>query len=148
MAKTFEELEIYKLSCEFNRDVWALRSAIKTESPGTWHQLDRSAGSISDNIAEGFGRETRPDFKNFLRYSKGSAMEAHSQINRCLDRNLLDSNIALALMKKLRRVTAMINGLQKYLAKNPTKKDIAAEPVTTYGNESTSPDQTQVPSWW
>jgi len=56
MAKTFEGLEVYKLACEINNDVWKLRSAIKTESPGTWHQLDRAAGSIQDYITEGFDR--------------------------------------------------------------------------------------------
>jgi len=148
MAKTFEELEVYKLACEINNDVWQLRSAIKPESPGTWHQLDRSAGSISDNIAEGIGRETRPDFKNFLRYSKGSAMEAQSQISRCKERGLLSQDTASSLIKKLRRVTTMINGLQKYLAKNPSKKDVASEPITTYGAETDSLPHSQVPSWW
>ncbi|MFK8056373.1 MAG: four helix bundle protein [Saprospiraceae bacterium] len=123
MAKTFEELDVYKLSCEINKDIWTLRSSIKSESPGTWHQLDRSAGSISDNIAEGFGRETRPDFKNFLRYSKGSAMEAQSQINRCMDRELIDARTASTIIKKLRRVTVMITSFQRYLAQNRLKQE-------------------------
>lgn len=148
MAKTFEELDVYKLSCEINKDIWVLRSSIKAESPGTWYQLDRSAGSISDNIAEGFGRETRPDFKNFLRFSKGSAMEAQSQLSRCKDRELIDSSTALMIIKKLQRVTVMITGLQKYLSQNPQQQATVSEPVIIYGLGADSPLSTQVPSWW
>ena len=148
MAKTFEELDVYKLSCEVNNDVWELRNSIKHESPGTWYQLDRSAGSISDNIAEGFGRETRPDFKNFLRYSKGSAMEAHSQISRCSARGLIDEKAAKSLIQKLRRITAMLTSFQKYLAQERTHPGQASEPSGTYRSVNGTEPHSQLPSWW
>jgi four helix bundle protein len=38
-------------------------------------QTNRAVYSISNNIAEGAGRSTNPDFKNFLYYSLGSLNE-------------------------------------------------------------------------
>ena len=117
MAKTFGELEIYKRACLVNELVWALRFKIKTDSPGLWYQLDKSAGSISDNIAEGFGRDTRPDFKNFLRYARGSTLEAHCQVDRALNRQLISPEEGETLISELTQLNMMIKRFQEYLDK-------------------------------
>ncbi len=52
----------------------------RKEDYGLTSQLRRSSLSISDNIAEGFGREHSRDKKNFYIYSRGSANETKSQL--------------------------------------------------------------------
>ncbi|MEH6657385.1 four helix bundle protein [Leeuwenhoekiella marinoflava] len=41
-------------------------------------QMDRSFGSLMDNIAEGFGRSGNLEFRNFLGYAKDSCSELKS----------------------------------------------------------------------
>lgn len=54
-------------------------------------QINRSTGSIMDNIAEGFERGSQFEFVQMLSYSKGSAGETRSQLYRALDRRHIDS---------------------------------------------------------
>src|SRR5690606_22253536 len=47
--------------------------------------IRRTAASVSTNIAEGAGRNTVADFRNFCRISLGSANELHYQLRLACD---------------------------------------------------------------
>ena len=71
------------------------------ESFGLTSQLRRSAVSIPSNIAEGFGRLSRREFKRFLLIARGSQCELQTQmeIAKSLglgERHLLDESISLS----------------------------------------------------
>ncbi|MEP7375071.1 MAG: four helix bundle protein [Chitinophagaceae bacterium] len=52
-------------------------------------QVNRSSGSIMDNIAEGFGRGGNLEFIQFLEISHASAYKSQSQLYRILDRKYI-----------------------------------------------------------
>ena len=49
-------------------------------------QVVRSAGSISANIVEGYGRGTKKEFQRYLRVARGSAVETDNWL--CKAKNL------------------------------------------------------------
>jgi len=86
----FEDLEIWQLARELNVKVYPLIMSLhETRDFKLKNQLDGSAGSVMDNISEGFERDGNREFIQFLSISKGSLGEVRSQLYRALDRNHL-----------------------------------------------------------
>jgi four helix bundle protein len=89
--KKFEELEIWQMSRELDKKIFSLTEKEKFNKDfGIRNQIRDSAGSVMDNIAEGFGRGGNKEFVNFLSYAIGSCSETRSQLYRALDRNYID----------------------------------------------------------
>ena len=72
-VKSFEELEIWKLARELCLQVRLLtRKEQFSRDFRFCGQFNSAAGSIMDNIAEGFERDGNKEFINFLYIAKGS----------------------------------------------------------------------------
>lgn len=118
MAKIekFEDLEIWNKSREICIDIETL---FETTNLGKRFsirdQMDRSSGSIMDNIAEGFERNGNREFINFLSFSKGSCGELKSQLYRALDKKLISQNEFENLAIKIELVKNKIGAFMKYL---------------------------------
>ena len=78
---------------------------------GYRNQITDSGDSISSNIAEGAERNTKPEFKQFLGYAKGSAGETRSRLYIGRQLGYFSQPDADALLEELRRISRMINGL-------------------------------------
>ncbi len=93
----FEDLEIWRLAREEAKEIYKL-----TQNGGfakdfdLKNQINASAGSAMDNIAEGFERFTNKEFSQFLIISKGSNGEVRSQLYRAFDRNHISQEILTA----------------------------------------------------
>ena len=70
----FEKLDIYKKAKKFNADVRNFIKSTKLD-PTTKDQLRRASFSIVLNIAEGSGRFSRADRRNFYVISRSSIFE-------------------------------------------------------------------------
>ena len=79
------------------------------------HQMRSAATSIPSNIAEGNGRRTFADYRQFVAQAWGSAYELETQIVIATRRRFLDEAAAQSLLERTRQVCQLINGLLCYL---------------------------------
>lgn len=70
-----------------------------------------------DNIAEGFGRESRLEFINFLDISNGSLYESQSQLYRAFDYGLISKEILDLHYQEAEIIAAKIAAFMIYLNK-------------------------------
>ena len=87
----------------------------KAEMYGLVAQIRRAAVSIPSNIAEGQGRLTRGEFRQFLGHAKGSVFELDSQIQIARNLGYLCEGDADRLVSALDELGRMISGLLKSL---------------------------------
>src|SRR5690606_28055071 len=88
--RSFEEIECWQVARTMNRRIWSLMEAGAFRRDfALIDQINRSAGSAMDNIAEGFDGGSNAEFAKFLSYTQRSCSEVRSQLYRALDRNHL-----------------------------------------------------------
>lgn len=132
--KTFEDIEAWQRARVLANEIYELTlNDTFAKDYGLKDQINRSAGSMMDNIAEGFERNGRKEFIQFLSYAKGSAGEVRSQLYRAYDRNHINSNDLRALSDKAIEVGKLIGGLMNYLVKSTIKgTKFLEEPTPSY----------------
>ena len=120
--KRFEDIEAWKVSRELSGKLGVLidKGAFK-RSYCLIDQIERSSGSVMDNIAEGFERGTRAEFIQFLGYSKGSCGELRSQLYRVLDRKYVSKEQFDEFYSMAVRISAMLQKLIGYLQSTSVK---------------------------
>jgi four helix bundle protein len=120
--KRFEDILSWQEARELNKTISAM---IRLKKFGTNYslinQIERSAGSIMDNIAEGFERGGNKEFIQFLFIARGSCGELRSQAYRALDDNYISKTEFDNIYIQCSKVNRLIYSLISYL-KNSDKK--------------------------
>lgn len=85
------------------------------------NQIEGSAGSIMDNIAEGYERGGNREFVQFLYIAKGSCGELRSQLFRAMDRSYISQTEFEVLSLHSMRISSLIQKLINYLHNSQLK---------------------------
>jgi four helix bundle protein len=119
-SQAFEELEVFRLAARLADE---LRAAVhRWNSLDLWSsgiQMVRAADSIGANIAEAYGRGTRPDQARFLFIARGSAFELQYWTARATARQLPCPPAARATADEIGR---MLNGLIRSAGRAPRQQ--------------------------
>ena len=111
----FEKLEVYKKTKDFNVAVTKfLKSASLQKDEHS--QLKRASFSIMLNIAEGSGRFTKPDKRNFYVIARGSCFECVAVFDYLKETNAISADSFKEFYKKLEEISKMLFALIKGLS--------------------------------
>lgn len=108
-VRDFEELAIFQKARELSKKIYPVtnREGFKSDYRFV-QQIRAAAGSIMDNIAEGFERTGNKEFLNFLYIAKGSCGEVRSQLIRANDIGYLTLEEYEELYSDCRKLSASI----------------------------------------
>ena len=115
----FEDLEIWQLARTLCKDIYLTTDTREFKSDIRFcSQIRAAAGSIMDNIAEGFEREGKKEFTQFLFISKGSCAEVKSQLYRALDIEYISKEKFDFLSEQTQKLGLKITNMILYLKKS------------------------------
>ena len=84
-------------------------------------QIRAAAGSIMDNIAEGYGRGGNKEFIQFLSIAKGSTQEVLSQLYRAYDVQYITEQEFIETKQLLNTISVMLHNLLERLKQSDIK---------------------------
>ncbi|MBV6429311.1 MAG: hypothetical protein KIPDCIKN_03862 [Haliscomenobacter sp.] len=116
MVKRFEELEVWKNARFLALRIYFLINTTNIKKDFSLSdQMKRSAGSVMDNIAEGFDRNGSKEFIQFLSIAKGSCAEVRSQLYRASDQKFMEPATFEELLDLTDKISSQIQKLINYL---------------------------------
>ena len=118
MPFIFEKLQVYQKAIAFADDVCTLTRSFPRGYFFLADQLNRAALSVAANIAEGNGRFTKPDRRNFFGIARGSVQECVPLLELASRQSLLAAEQHQVLKSQLEELSRMLSGLIGSLEKH------------------------------
>ena len=131
MTQSFRDLVVWQRAMQLTVAIYKLtKSFPREEQFGLTSQIRRSVISIPSNIAEGQGRTTAGEFKQFLGIARGSTCEVQTQLEIARALNFGDAKLidgAEALSNEVRK---MLFGLLESVS--PESRQVARPKTVNY----------------
>jgi four helix bundle protein len=117
MAFMFENLQVYQKAVDLADQIAGLTEQFPRGYYFLVDQLNRAALSIATNLAEGNGRFTKPDRRNFFTIARGSTQECVPLLEIARRRGFIadaqHAELRSALEVIAKMTSGLINGLDK-----------------------------------
>jgi four helix bundle protein len=115
----YERLDAWKKAMRLATSTYAATQSFpRHELYGLTSQMRRAAISVPSNIAEGRGRDTKRDFRQFVIRARASAFELRTQITIAESLNYFSREEAKQLIDRCDDVLRVINGLIRHLTRS------------------------------
>jgi len=117
MATGLENLKIYKLSCRLEIFVHRVleRKFPREEKYRSVDQLKRSSASITNNIAESYGKYSYGMKINHLYIARGEIEETRSGFARACQKGFVSREISGFTIDKYEELLKLVNGYIRFL---------------------------------
>jgi len=107
----FQNLDVYRKAKELNKEVLKFLKGNKQIDSYIRDQLKRASISIVINIAEGSGKFSKADKRNFYTISRGSVYECVSLLELIFDENQITKERFDDFYQKFETLSKMLLGL-------------------------------------
>lgn len=115
---SYRDLRVWKLAIELAVDCYRETTRFpQAEIYGLTSQIRRSATSVAANIAEGYGRDSKGVYLQFLRISQGSLKELETHVIVCRRLELLSAEVETDLLRKTEDIGKMLRSLIRSIEK-------------------------------
>jgi four helix bundle protein len=116
----FEDLAVWKKSKELSLGIYRMTNEDRfSRDFALKDQIRRAAISVMSNIAEGFERYSRNEFRHFLSIARGSASEVRSQLHLAYELGYVHESEFAAQLDLCLEISRMLAALHKKSAVSP-----------------------------
>lgn len=116
--KKFEDIKAWQKARDLTKEIYQISNVGEfTKDFTLQNQMKKASISIMLNIAEGFGRKSDREFRQFLIYANGSSLEVQSALYIALDQNYISKEKFEHLYSTTEEISKMIQNFSKYLTK-------------------------------
>lgn len=115
-VQSYEDLRVWMLGVQVAEEVYRITASFPDgERFGLTSQLRRAAVSIPSNIAEGWGRGSRADYRRFVLHARGSLYEVETQLLLAQRLGILSQDEYAALRKQTQGLSRQLHALVRAL---------------------------------
>jgi four helix bundle protein len=112
----FEDIQAWQEGRKSTQKIYELTGQLQFKRDlGLCGQIQRASVSIMANIAEGFDRQSKKEFANFLNYASASTSEVQSHLYVALDQRYITEEEFRVAYDQARKTKSLINGFISYL---------------------------------
>ena len=110
--QSHRDLLVWQKSIDLVEAIYRITQKLPShEQFGLISQLRRAAVSIPSNIAEGYGRQSSGNYRQFLSISRGSLLEVETQIDICLRLGYLTTMDTESVLNTITELSKMLTSL-------------------------------------
>jgi four helix bundle protein len=109
MGRSYRDFGAWQKAMQLSVKVYELTSGFpREEQYGLTSQMRRASVSVISNIAEGHGRDSRPQLMQFLSMARGSVFEVEAQLLLCSELHMGQDNLVQGCQALCDEVSRML----------------------------------------